>query len=81
MEHLFNTPYETYNDRGNEFDNLATTAIREIVAKAVDEDVSLRDLSYVLQGVISMEISMAVLQRNSQIVKQNREARNSEKSS
>lgn len=73
MIRLFTEPYETYTQRGNELSLEVSRLFRPVVERAVEEDLSLRDLSYILSGEVNLLICEHLLRRNSRLAREERE--------
>lgn len=70
FQSLFNPQWETYTDLGMDYDRKASHEIQKLVDHAVEQGVSLRDLAYILHGVVDGAISGAVLERNMRMKKE-----------
>ena len=61
MKHLFDPASELWNTRGAQYSSLTHTALRPIIEQAVKENVSLRELFFVLSSQVWAEICWGLL--------------------
>ena len=74
MTHLFNSPWESMNELGQEFGEQVEAAIGPIVDAFAARDASYRDMQAIAVSIIECLIAEKVLVRNTRWLRAEREA-------
>jgi len=64
MKRLFNDPWETYTEDGNNLHDSVRELLRPIVDKYMADGFSIRDVENVMHGAMSEIVAYSVLTRN-----------------